>query len=332
MKEIKSLILLTSIIVFFGSISNLSAGISSRIEGVIVDRDTNQPIEGARVVLYLDNREYKSTKTDKKGYFKFEQRQVIAGQEYYIQCSAKGYIPFLPEYYSSEVKSEYFNEIFRVFNLREGQIKHLKISLEKGGILKGTIFKKDASGTSSFKDVTLFLKKKKKPDEYFLEDNEQFIVESSHTDENGEFIFFDLEPSDDSISDEYVIDLDKSGYVLPIVRNIKIKKSEETQLDYTVEFANLPVIKGTVRINGELPMKGTARLYSLFPVEEDAIKTFGSELDENGNYFFYGIRPGKYELVIKAYYAWNKKCKDKRIVNIVKGQTNTQNFNLNMEK
>lgn len=332
MKWIKYLVLIISVIAVIGQNQSLFAKISSRVEGVVTDKDSGQPIEGARVVLCLNMKEYKATLTDSKGRFNFENVWVDKDNKYYLNCSKRDYVPLLPKYYSSGVKYEYSNDVYRVFSLAEGQIKHVKINLEKGGTLKGILLKRDTSGISPFKDVTLFLKKQRKPGEYFLEDIEWFIVKTLHTDENGAFLFENLEPSDDSVPDEYVIELDKSGYVLPVIGNIKIKKGEETRLDYTVEYKHPPVLIGTVKINGKPPVGGSVMVYAEFKDDRMLRMTTEADIDKNGNYQFQGLFPGRYEVEVNAYYTWNKKRTEIRKVEIVIGETQIMNFSFEVEQ
>lgn len=172
MKKLCLTVLILSIFVFITWNSSVFARISSRIKGIVTDKDTGDPIPKAWVLLYrVDKGIVKSTQTDDKGYFRFGRPPVFAGKEYFMRCTAPGYAQYIPEYYAEYVKPEYFDEIFRPFRIEEGQIKHIRINLEKGGSLKGVLFKKDSTGISPFKGVTVFLRKKKKPNEYFLKDH-----------------------------------------------------------------------------------------------------------------------------------------------------------------
>jgi hypothetical protein len=269
-------------------------------------------------------------KADSKGYFRFDKLWLREGDKYYLRCIAVGYVPRIPEYYFPNVKLPYFDEVYKPFTVDEGQIKHIKTNLEKGGSLSGQIFLKVPSGVSVFTDVTLFLLKKKKPTEYFLEDNvERFSVDSIHTDEEGKFKFIDLEPSDDTIMDEYVIELEKSGYhKMQLIKGITIKKGEGNYIDHTVTFLDPPELKGTVKMNGESPRGGYAQLYVLFPSDEDTNFVFSSSFDKSGNYFFYGIPTGKYELLIEVFSSPEKETIEKRIIDITKGHTLVLDFNL----
>ncbi len=337
MKNLRLTVLILSIFVFITLPPSVFAGISSRIEGTVTDKDTGNPIPKAWVLLYrVDKGIVKSTQTNSKGYFRYETPPVFPGKRYYIRCTAPGYAQYIPEYYFEAVPPEYFNEIFQPFSLEEGQIKHIRINLEKGGDLKGVLFKKDASGISPFKDVTVFLRKKKKPNEYFLmdtNDKERFRLGYTKTDESGGFIFHELEPSDDSILDEYVIEIDKSGYhYLPLIKDIKIKKGEENYLEFTVNIKNQPDLKGTVKINSKSLMKGTATLYLLFSNAEEQANMVFCDFGKDGHYFFYGIFPGEYELVITAYYAWNKSIEETSIVEITAGNTKVLDFNLEVKQ
>ncbi len=336
MKNLRLTVLILSIFVFITLSPSVFAKISSRIEGTVTDKDTGNPIPKAWVLLYrVDKGIVKSTQTNSKGYFRYETPPVFPGKRYYIRCTALGYAQYIPEYYFHAVKPEYFDEIFQPFLLEEGQIKHIRINLEKGGSLKGVLFVKDALGISPFKGVTIFLRKKKKPNEYFLmdtNDKERFRLGYTKTDELGGFIFHELEPSDDSIQDEYIIELNKFGYSLSEIKGIKIRKGIENELEYTADLTNPTGLKGNVKINGKIPIRGDALLYAQFPNEEGVYKAIPGDIDENGNYVFCGIPPGVYKLEILAYYSWNKSVEETCIIEITAGNTKVLDFNLEVKQ
>jgi hypothetical protein len=215
-----------------------------------------------------------------------------------------------------------FAKIFRVFDLKEGQIKHIRIKLEKGGTLKGVLYKKELSGVSIFKNKSMFLGRKKDADEYvFPEHVKELGNIEVKTNEKGEFEMTGLEPSDD-----YFIEFLEIGYRYPTFRNIKIRKNEVTNIDFTVDFTDQTGIKGVIKINGEIPEIGSVNMTFLNPKNSDSMWICMSGIDENGGYSCLGLLSGKYEMKINFYYSGGRMTK-KLIVEIEKDQTKTMNFN-----
>ncbi|MCP4156935.1 MAG: carboxypeptidase regulatory-like domain-containing protein [bacterium] len=333
-KSIKvCIILVTIIITFLGINLELSAVVSSRIEGVVTDKDTKQPIEGVNVFLYLEYRSYRWAATDSKGYYKFD--NVSPNSLYHMQFRKKGYVSFLPKYYSDYIKREFFDIIYKTFFVKEGQIKHVRIELEKGGTLEGVISKKQASGITGLEKVTLILVRKKKSGEYFFDDTaNEITVMGVKTNENGEFTFEGLEPCDDDpAAGDYSLELIVPGYNSAPIRGIKIKKYETLNLEHTVDMTVTNGIKGTIKINGEPPNMGGFVLHSLAPDEQGVYRVFTGSLDENGCYYYYGLLPGRYKLAVSLYYSDdNKEILDKKILKIIEGQTQVWNFNFEGEE
>jgi hypothetical protein len=324
MDSIKKICYLVLIFLFLivGSDFHIFALITSRVEGIVTDIDTGLAIADVEVHLVLDYgiepRKWR-TKTDRNGYFKFDHQIYADG--YYIQCYKKGYIPFLPEYYRS-VKDELFAKIFRVFDLKEGQIKHIRIKLERGGTLKGVLYKKELSGVTIFKNVSMFLGRKKDADEYVFPGHVKELGNIEvKTNEKGEFEMTGLEPSD-----EYFIEFLEIGYRYPTFRNIKIRKNEVTNIDFTVDFTDQTGIKGVIKINGEIPQIGSVYLKIITNNNSDLLWSCRSYINDIGEYSCFGLLPGKYEMDINLYYSEGKVTK-RLIVEIEQGKTKTLDLN-----
>ncbi|MGD2090407.1 MAG: carboxypeptidase regulatory-like domain-containing protein [Candidatus Aminicenantes bacterium] len=101
--------------------------ILSRIQGVVIDKETKEPLKGVVVTLYrkalrkgfFANLE---TETDEKGYFLFDQ---IKPKTYIISCHKSGYADYQPDYKILMINdpSKYVN----VINPKQGEIKHFNI-------------------------------------------------------------------------------------------------------------------------------------------------------------------------------------------------------------
>ena len=106
----------------------------------------------------------------------------------------------------------------------------------------------------------------------------------------------------------------------------------ENELEYTFDLTNSIVLKGNVKINGKIPIRGDALLYAQFPNEDGVYKAIPGDIDENGNYVFCGITPGVYKLEILAYYSWNKSAEETSMVEITAGDTKVLDFSLEVEQ
>ena len=149
------------VILFFGIFNaNLFPLILSRVEGVVFDQETNQPIKDVSVSIwvYKKSDSFLSRKiiTDVNG--KFILNDIPTG-EYFVMCEKGDYQTFSPFYYLFENDPK---AVLNVFYLEEGKIKYFVIKMERGGKLKVNVFKKDVNGISRFEGVRGFLLKKEK--------------------------------------------------------------------------------------------------------------------------------------------------------------------------
>jgi hypothetical protein len=322
MRFIKLLILIIFITGLFQM--NISAKISSRIEGIVSDKDTGQPIEGVSVILYCSDNGLNhffdwETKTDESGYFRFE-IEDIAGT-FYVQCNKAGYVPFLPDYYRKNIKPEYIEEVFRLFNLKEGQIKHLKIELERGGTLTGKFYVKDSSGTYVLTNSGVFLNRLRDVDDTHLRDTKIFEILYNDVHNNGEMIINGLEPSDN-----YYMKIISDGYYSQTIEDISIVKNEANNISFTLDCIGKASVKGFLTINGEMVYSGSVNIAN---PEKDKFGRYNFCAYPLKNEKFFtlnAIPPGKYRLsgggVIKG-----NIMKDKELyIELKAGETKTYNF------
>lgn len=334
MRAIKLLILVVFIVVLFQA--NMDAKISSRVEGVVTDKDTGIPIEGAKVTLHIGymrtdyfvtNREIEwETVTNSKGYFRFNIGIPLTRvNEFYVQCSKKDYIPSIPELYKAYSKPEFVKENFRVFKLNEGQIKHLKIELEKGGILKGKIFKKEPSGITPLSYAGGFLKRKSNPDEKRLEEAiSGYKIEHIDADEKGEFEIHSIEPYDN-----YYITFVLNGYPLIDVSDIKVNKYTTEMVEIILDLTDQTGIEGIITV-GALPAKSgyiyIIRDVPISQLKKNDISSFDIyENNINGKYSCKGLNPGVYRMSVHVSNGNVRYDKD-FIIEIEKGITKVFNI------
>lgn len=327
MNKLRSFIL---IFLFLGMFQmSLLSKIDSRVEGMVVDRDTGLPIEGAKITLHtrtpgggyvrLGQRD---TLTDKKGFFKFEINPKLT-VFYFVECSKNGYISFPPNYYLEYGKNEYYAELLQMFQVQEGQIKHLRIGMEKGGTLKGTFYKKDLSGISPFSFASGLLTRESVPGKERFRDDGYFIIAHVEADAHGKFIIEGIEPFD-----QYSITIFPGVYIPQEIENVVVRKNQIEEIEYTFDMTDQTGIEGTVTISEQPPQLGHIYILNL---TQESIETFGgatTRINDDGHFSYKGMPPGKYQLTASGFDKDNNKFLKEYIVEISANQTKTINMNL----
>jgi len=285
---------------------NLFSLITSRIEGVVVDADTEEIISDAKVSLYITDVHgdffnfFKfHTESSKEGTFSFELKNLVKPNVgYYIQCKKDGYISLIPEYYFTYGKKEVYAEMLQVFQMEEGQVKHLKVRLSKGGILKGKFLKKDSSGITPLEYVAASLYRKTNPNERYLkEEKSGYKIAQMEVDEKGEFEIKGIEPFGN-----YNILISQNGYVSHIIEGIVIVLNNVSTIKETVDVSNQTGIHGSIRIKNVNPDSGIVFLIRDNPDKNLSYKDLcQSFVDKDGYYSCRGLNPGVYRLKFRVY-------------------------------
>jgi hypothetical protein len=332
MKVMKWLVIIILVAGFFQW--PLFPKISSRVQGKVIDKDTKQPIQGAKVqLIYLWAGSTKrirepdqETLTDQKGKFKFDVKYLRGLADFYLKCEKKGYISLIPSYYERYGKDEKFLEITKLFTLEEGQIKHFAIELEKGGGIKGTIYKKEASGISPFSDISGFIGRNTNPDVNFLKDDADcYDIAHIKADENGKFEIDGIEPYDDY----YIIFL-KNGYKIPDIKGIKIEKNITESFEYVIDLTDQTGIEGYIKIGQDFASYGLVWMYKYNPYKTPLTENDSGvcNVSKNGYYFCKGLNPGTYILRISIHTEDGLKKTGEYMVEIISGSTKLFNINL----
>ena len=312
----------------------LSAFVSSNIEGVVVDKDTGKPIEGARVVLKaVDSTFYPlfswETKTDKKGYFKFEIKFHLKHLKEYLQVEKKGYISYIPYVYLRYCKRDKRGKIHKLFKIKEGEIKHIKIGLEKGGTVKGRLKIKDDKDERALSDFGFYMVRERNPAPEFLSKEKYYFIKYIKTNKEGYFEASGIEPYDD-----YLFILNINGYLTKYIENINIKKNQVCEINKTLDLSDQTGVKGEVFFNNNSIRDLTVILWYL----EDGVKRSSRILciyknHKNGKYFCKGLKAGLYKMKIIAGINDTKRTiigKD-FMIKVVKGETRKFNINLTIK-
>ncbi len=297
MRGIKFLILVVIILSLFQF--NLYSLITSRVEGTVIDKDTGQPIKGAYVYLFeldiFDNNsaEYESfdmLETDKKGYFKFNN---VKKGTYFLSIFKQGYAAFGPLYAHGYDALELIgeptwqqkngSEIER-FYLKEGQIKHFKINLEKEAVLKIKVLRKLPNGIEPYSekyDVRLSLKHRGFINEIKAETGSEFQT-----------IFFKKGLVDIKIKLE--------GYKTKTYKDVLLESGKTKAIEYVADFTTGQVLHGIVRY---ADTKEPIYLASIgFVKIDEPGKNFHASLyaNKNGEFWIGGFEPGNFYLRISA--------------------------------
>ncbi len=332
MKVMKWLVLMSLVAGF--SQWPLFPKISSRVQGKVIDKDTKQPIQGAKVqLIYLTSgttqrlrEQDQETLTDQNGKFKFDVRYYLTGTDFYLQCEKKGYISLIPDYYFGYFIKEKFQEMTGVFTLQEGQVKHFAIELGKGGGLKGTIYKKEASGISPFSDLSGNLERRNNPDATLLKDYKHgYNIAPIYTDENGKFEIEGIEPYDD-----YSLVFFPGKRVLEVIQPVKIVKNINENIEYIIDLTDQTGIEGVIKIGQDFAQHG----FVVMIKNETAITSLtqndmcSDQIYDQGCYSCKGLNPGRYLLKVNVESKDGVSRIEEFVVDIISGTTKVFNINL----
>ncbi|MCP4148630.1 MAG: hypothetical protein GY757_12865, partial [bacterium] len=145
MKSFEVFTLIILVLVTFNA--DISAKISSRIEGRVVDYDTGEPLKDVEVLLYY-YKEQRSvanriTKTDTKGCFSIFPRSKLP-RRFFMNFKKQGYCDFIKK--SAFKSSRNPQKALNLATIAEGERRFFDIKLRKGCLIKGTVYIKDQTG------------------------------------------------------------------------------------------------------------------------------------------------------------------------------------------
>jgi hypothetical protein len=307
MKGIKSFVLFFLVL---GIVQvNLCPLVTSRVQGIVVDEETGSPIINALVSLYTcksdGDREYYTeesdsgptnrVETDGEGKFVFND---LKKGEYFLQVFKEGYAAVGPRVnydwiykgigrlgirlnyqlkYLGNWSHDKPGEIER-FLLKEGQIKHFSIKLEKEAVLLVKLFEKTTDGTT--------------PRDFRIEAKHSEYVDKIYgKSTDGEFKSKYL--GEGKINLRIIIE---AGYYDFHVDNIDLKKGKTTTIERTCDYTSGQGIFGVItnKLTGQ-PIDGVSIWLQKSDKSGDL---FTAEIDRNGKYRIGGLAPGKYYLDI----------------------------------
>jgi hypothetical protein len=300
---------------------NLFSRISSRVEGTITDEETGQPVAGAYVGLFHcsikgihlnyglmapnDKAPNEYIETNAKGYFRFDD---LHESEYFLAVFKEGYAAVGPFYYKKPGPFEdpvgyaKTSQIER-FHLKEGQIKHFKIQMEKEAILKVNVLRKTFEGIEPIDefDVTIkhsdFLEKFKENIKPGSNENPYLrkyksVIDSAfekkyiQTDEGFQTIYFKKGTANLKIYFD--------GYPPKTFEGIQLEKGKVKLIEYVVDFTKAPVVYGVIKNKDTGEPFHVAYLTIHKQDEPNKYFYLKSYSDKNGKYWIGGFDPGKY--------------------------------------
>jgi hypothetical protein len=288
--------------------------IRSRIQGIFRDKETGEPLEGVKVTLFNKSevegffKNYETT-TGKDGRFIFDQ---ITDGEYIIRGIKSWYATYQPEY---KIDKNYGGRnLVEVLFIKEGEIRHLDIKMERGGQLLAKIFKKDENGISPYTDFSAQIG-------YRTGDTIDDIFTLYGIRIGGEF-FADGLPA----SNRYTLSVNAvefEGYP-EFETNFEIKKGETTIIEHNFDFTDNTGVTGVIYLDNE-PVEH-ATLY----LEDTKSHVVADATVYTGNkYTFKNIMPGNYTL--RVYF--DKDEKEYKVLKKVAIETGIlKNFDVRVKK
>jgi hypothetical protein len=294
---------------------NLISLITSRIEGTVLDAENELPILKAKIALFkctftdigISCNMIRHIETDSNGKFKFD--DILKGK-YFLSVFKEGYAAFGPlfNYYKIFVSLSYSDPFgslitkspddIKLYNIREGQIKHFVIKMEKEAILKVNIIQKLPNGIE-ISPIAL----------------NRIIVEH-HDFLEKETVFIGNFPS--CYQSKYFrkgfvsVEIRPLGYPSKKFEKILLQSGETTTIDYILDFTQGQILHGFIKDKSSIEPLELVKVFLSNPVTDIISAT--TLTDKDGEFLIGGIEPGKYILWIS--YSRTKEIDHEEIVEI----------------
>ncbi len=284
------------ILALAGCRGDLTGEILSRIEGTVINKEDGKPIKQAMVYCYSCIRPGGGGSifwrrgpfyTDGSGNFKVD--RLKAG-DFAVCVYKEGFAqvgPFRIVYELLDrgervnLHSRISRPSHHVFPLKQGEVKHLDIQLEKEAVLELTVSRKTSAGVEPIDTVDL---------------SASFVplgAEDALTayDNGKKLRYYGMEGERD-----FKLEVYPPGYP-EITKTIHLAKGETKKMDVIVDFTLGQTISGVIK------SKETGQ--PLYGIDVDLIdidnkKSIDCITDENGEYLLGGFNPGKYKFSL-----WN---------------------------
>jgi len=314
---------------------NLSAMISSRIEGVVYDKDTGKPIEGAEVLLFQKYpgsnyiRQTGITKTDNKGYFRIERQLTNKNSKFCIIVEKLGYAvyghinTFIKKKKEEEKKGVFVNELYsnnyrnrligpknknRYFSLKEGDKKYLRIGLVKEVIIEINIGYKWLPQIGEIKNDMRYK-------HYICIKHSSYSYGGECFKANEHFSIRGY--GEGEIKVEIMTKL--IGYPVVVYKR-KVKGGERVVINHVFDLTKGGVVYGKVEGHWDRDVSMHDPKWKRY---------YSCDVSDDGYYVIGGIKAGKY--IVRAKYYYREKEKSKIIV-LKENEKKEVNFSYKGEK
>ena len=297
---------------------NLSAMISSRIEGIVYDKETGKPIEGAEV--YITGRKtpgHIEIKTDKEGRFVYDYIVEEGRDEFFVNVFKQGYASYGHAYDKKRARDAAPNSLGSIrypddkkwwTKIEEGDVKYFRIGLEKEAILEINISYKYPPQIKPIEQSEEIIEK---GGHYVRLRHERYEQERSY-EVYKQKVFRGLAPG--MIEVKFYTQL--IGWPSNKSKRVMELKPGKNVLNWVYDLTKGGVVYGKVEGCGDCDVY----LY-------DMNNKYVRDAEVNDGYYLLGdIKPGKYILIIDNYDYYKPKVK-KVIIELRENEKKEVNFN-----
>lgn len=239
---------------------------TTSVTGTVTDKETKAPIAGAIVRLHAIRSDYTSNGgytfsalSDAKGHFVLTTLDsgLIATYRFYVMVCKTGYVeypdrlnlrdacqrglngPLFGPYFKSRSA---FEQALGIFEIKEGRVSKIAVSLQRGGGIDGQVQVKTAAGLAPFGNGQVLLEKTPDPDELNRTlTTEPVAITSATCDAGGHFSISGLYPSNN-----YTITLLPQGYAWASVEQVQVTAGQVTSISPIIDETDTTGVRGLV--------------------------------------------------------------------------------------
>jgi len=264
---------------------NLFSLITSRIEVSVIDEDTGEPIPGAEIrVFRMMDDVFKPVLRGETNAEGFDNLNVRFNGNYLLNIIKEGYAVFGP--FSEEFLEEYKLKApfgastieasgLDYFSLDEGEIKHVRVKMQKEAKLVVNLQKKYPHGVFPVEGL-----------------------EGGASIYNEDYYYPYVKEFKNLKTGIVTVELGLDGFMGKSIENVVLRKGETTTINYTFDFTKGQVIHGRIiEKNTELPLVGVR----VKIIDDEGFGIFPyATTNTKGEYWLGGIEPGLYRIWFRS--------------------------------